>query len=445
MANFHTNNLVIAADEANMQKVLTRFAQNLAANSGETGFDISSIDGMISVKDLYRVVSDMIDAYYWLSFSGAPIDHEVAMAGSEAWGAHPENEAYLSSLSSALSALAARANGGTTSVSFAMTGGAGRPMSDTASVGIDRFGENWVITVDYSTAWRANSDDIDLFFMGLPAGDYGVAFLDADEYDQFEDVTVFVGLHHGRAGLRAAEIRRDDVLGMDERKELKSQLTLVTKSLVADPAELAEVVGICGWSSGWEDEDEYEDEEDYGYGYSSGDPLSPWGYGINWNSPSPKDLSRVDEAVIAVIGRFPWVVGSTGAAYEGRERNAERVVPGQPIKLVSDWVSPYFSPAAIQTRTASGERLGNLDDNGGGMELSDNARAALACMLQHVRAYADKVEPLMTIDGRRRNSTLIVRLEMTDEPLENVLEEVHSLLKEPSNGRSVSSVVEGEE
>ena len=143
-----------------------------------------------------------------------------------------------------------------------------------------------------------------------------------------------------------------------------------------------------------------------------------------------------------MLGRFPWVVGSTGAAYEGRESNVERLVPGQPIKLVADWASPYFHPCAIQTRDAEGRRLGNLDDNGGGMELSDNARSALACILPHVRAYADKVEPRMILDGRKRNSTVIVRLELTEEPLEHVIDEVHELLGRASNQRLVSSVVE---
>lgn len=55
------------------------------------------------------------------------------------------------------------------------------------------------------TAWSPNAEDIDVFFMGLPQGEYGVAFYDADEYDGYESISVFSGLHHGCATLHAAE------------------------------------------------------------------------------------------------------------------------------------------------------------------------------------------------------------------------------------------------
>ena len=417
MANFHTDRLVIAASDEDMQKVLRRFAQNLAANAENTHFDLDSIDGVVSVRDLWRVVRPEIDAYYWLSFAGAPIERDVADAGAEEWGAHQENRAYLSSIAAAFGSLTPKTDDNVdVAFSFAPTA---RPMSDTADVNIDSYGGNWVLTVSYSTAWEPNSNDLNLFFMGLPEGSYGVAFFDADEYDNFETVNTFCGLHHGRAGMRAAEIRTDDVVNASELKERKPWLAHVSRSEVSDLAELAEIEAVCGWSSGWED------DEDYDSGYD--------GSG---------DLAKVDKAILAVLGRFPWVVGSTGAAYEGRESNVERLVPGQPIKLVADWASPYFHPCAIQTRDAEGRRLGNLDDNGGGMELSDNARSALACILPHVRAYADKVEPRMILDGRKRNSTVIVRLELTEEPLEHVIDEVHELLGRASNQRLVSSVVE---
>ena len=438
MANFHTDRLVIAANEEDMRKVLRRFALNLAANAKDTNFDIAGIEGKVSVRELYRVVSPEIDAYYWLSFAGAPIDREVADAGAEEWGAHQKNRAYLSSIATALGNLTPQTENVEVSFSFAPTA---RPMSDTANVGIDSYGANWVLTVGYDTAWEPNSNDLNFFFMGLPEGNYGVAFFDADEYDNFETVNRFCGLHHGRGGMRAAVVRIDDTIDASELKERKAWLSHVTRSEVANLAELAEIEAVCGWSSGWEDEDEY--DSDYGSNdYSGGDPLASWGYAINWNNPSGGDFDRIDKAILAVLERFPWVVGSTGAAYEGRESNVEKLIPGQLVKLVADWANPYFHPCGIQTQDAEGRRLGNLDDNGGGMELSDNARAALACILPHVRAYADKVEPRMILDARKRNSTVIVRLVLTDEPLEHITDEVHELLGKASNQRSVSSVVE---
>ena len=437
MANYHTDRLVIAANEGDMRKVLRRFAQNLAANSESTHFDLARIERAASAGDLWQVVRPEIDAYYWLSFAGAPIDREVADAGAEEWGAHQENRAYLSSIAAAFGNLSSKTDDNVeVSFSFAPTA---RPMSDTASVGMDLYGSNWVLTVSYSTAWEPNSNDLNLFFMGLPEGSYGVAFFDADEYDNFETVNTFCGLHHGRAGMRAAEIRTDDVVDVNEIRERKPWLSHMTRSEVSDLAELAEIEAICGWSSGWEDEDDYEYDEDV---FASGDPLASWGYSINWNSPSGGDFDKIDKAILAVLGRFPWVVGSTGAAYEGRESNVERLVPGQQVKLVSDWTSLYFSPCEIQTQDFEGHRLGNLDSRGGGMELSDNARAALACILPHVHALADKVEPLMILDGRKRSSTVIVRLELTEEPLEHIIDEAHELLGKASNQRSVSSVIE---
>ena len=439
MANFHTDRLVIAASDEDMQKVLRRFAQNLAANAENTHFDLDSIDGVVSVRDLWRVVRPEIDAYYWLSFAGAPIERDVADAGAEEWGAHQENRAYLSSIAAAFGSLTPKTDDNVdVALSFAPTA---RPMSDTADVNIDSYGGNWVLTVSYSTAWEPNSNDLNLFFMGLPEGLYGVAFFDADEYDNFETFNTFCGLHHGRAGMRAAEIRTDDVVNASELKERKPWLAHVSRSEVSDLAELAEIEAVCGWSSGWEDDEDYDSGYD-GSGHDGGDPLASWGYSINWYNPSGSDLDRIDKAILSVLGRFPWVVGSTGAAYEGRESNVERLVPGQPIQLVADWASPYFHPCAIQTRDAKGQRLGNLDGNGGGMELSDNARTALACILPHVRACADKVEPRMILDSRKRNSTVIVRLELTDEPLEHIIDEAHELLGKASNQRTVSSVVE---
>lgn len=434
MTNYHTDRLVIAASDEDMQKVLRRFAQNLAANAENTHFDLDSIDGVVSVRDLWRVVRPEIDAYYWLSFAGAPIERAVADAGAEEWGAHQENRAYLSLIAAALGSLAPKTDDNVdVAFSFAPTA---RPMSETADVNIDSYGGNWVLTVSYSTAWEPNSNDLNLFFMGLPEGSYGVAFFDADEYDNFQTVNTFCGLHHGRAGMHAGEIRTDGVVDASELKERKPWLAHVSRSEVSDLAELAEIEAVCGWSSGWGD------DEDYDSGYDGGDLLASWDYSINWDNPSGSDLDRIDEAILSVLGRFPWVVGSTGAAYEGRESNVERLVPGQPIQLVADWASPYFHPCAIQTRDAKGQRLGNLDGNGGGMELSDNARTALACILPHVRACADKVEPRMILDGRKRHSTVIVRLELTDEPLGHIIDEAHELLGKASNQRTVSSVVE---
>lgn len=85
MANYHTNDLAIAADTENMKKVLLNFAANLAANSEETGFDFHDILGLRSAEGMYRVIESALTCYYWLAFSGAPVDEDLSSDNSLGW------------------------------------------------------------------------------------------------------------------------------------------------------------------------------------------------------------------------------------------------------------------------------------------------------------------------------------------------------------------------
>lgn len=163
---------------------------------------------------------------------------------------------------------------------------------------------------------------------------------------------------------------------------------------------------------------------------------------LNWGKPRKTDLEGIDLHLAGVLEKFPWILLVTGSAYEGREANVEDLVPGEPVKLVSDWKSPYFTPVGIEVHTADGRSIGNLDCAwwDGGVDLEDNDRAAIACILPHVRAYAEQVVPLSTKDGRARHSTVTVRLELDDQNPMSIFEDMHATLRKGPAKRSLSSL-----
>ncbi len=422
MANFHENNLVIAADEENMCKVLTRIAENLAANSEETGFSLDQIEGKTTTAKLYYVIASYIDAYYWCAFAGAPIDQEVLDAGSEEWGANEYHRSHLNTIAAALGNVATKlsdAGGPSVGVSFAPTG---RPMSETACVHLSSCGNNYVLKIDYATAWEPNSKDIDSFFMGLPSGDYGVAFYDSDEIDEYESINAFCGLHHGRASLHSVEKKVvDEIINSAQLRTLADHAFYNPASHIVDIALLADNIAVREWSQlDWADDD------------------------INWYNPDYNSLIAIDKFIVETMVSFPWIVGVTGSAYEGREANVEMLVPGDRLKLVSDWETPYFSPVGIEVYTADGRRIGNLDGNYGEiMSLPDEIRTILACILPHIRAYAETVKPLSVKRKGSSHSTVTVRLEANNDMLSGIYDEVHNLLEKSLNERVLTSDMEG--
>ena len=189
---------------------------------------------------------------------------------------------------------------------------------------------------------------------------------------------------------------------------------------------------------------EHADDEDgvyYSGGYSMGYMDA---YSVDWRNPSARDLSSIDNAITQVLEKFPWVIGVTGSAYEGREENVEGLVPGDLVKILANWNSPYFNPCALEVYTADGRSIGNLDNIWGeAMQLEDIERTAIACILPHIKAYAEIVEPLSTKDGRSRHSKVTVRLEVNDQSLASIFDEVHALLKKSIGKRDLTSDLEG--
>lgn len=253
MANYHTNDLAIAADTENMKKVLLNFAANLAANSEETGLDFHEVAGIESVKAIYEAIEGRLSGFYEFSFSGAPIDEEIPSNDSLGWESSTSSASGYASQVEAMKSFASRLQGSGASVAFEVLP-SGRPLSDEASVELTQYGDRWVIQLMYSTGWEPNSRELNLFFLGLPEGEYGVAFLDADEYDDYETISVFSGVHHGRALLHdvAEEGGATILIAMScgsFRKKLSSKTKMrltIWRALRSVAPSLGGMTGNCG-------------------------------------------------------------------------------------------------------------------------------------------------------------------------------------------------------
>lgn len=206
MANFHTDNLTIAASDEGMLNVLRVFARNLSSRSAVTGFE-RDFESIGNVEELYRMVQPAIDSWYWLAFTpskGAPGDTAAACkSGTE-------------------------------------------ELSETAGVTLFKCGSLYVLQIVYATPWRSNRGEVRLFARSLPAGDYGFGFLDADEYDGYEKVTALAA--RGTDEVRW-EVVRDEAI---DRESLRSELEGLAKAWVPgggdDLAAIAFNVAVCGWT-----------------------------------------------------------------------------------------------------------------------------------------------------------------------------------------------------
>lgn len=437
MANYHTNDLAIAADTENMKKVLLNFAANLAANSEETGFDFHDILGLRSAEGMYRVIESALTCYYWLAFSGAPVDEDLSSDNSLGWESSTSSASgYASQVEALERVFSSRFQDA--GFKFGVRP-SGRPMSEEASVELSRYGDRWVIQLYYSTAWEPNSSDIDSFFLGLPEGEYGVAFLDADEYDGYETISVFSGVHHGRALLHdAAEEGEDDSIDSHELWELLKKGRAENRDEIDGLAHLAFNCAVSQWNDwgSWEEpyEDDYDDTDSWLEKLNA--PL------FNWDNPNEDEFEKISDYVIGVLSAFPFECEVTGAKYLGRNQNIEHCISGSEVCLKSDWNSPYFKYAGIELFDKEGRSLGNV---GGYRNPSEDKRAVFACLLPHIRATVVNVETQSSRGDWRKQAHLDVRLELDPIDLPAVLEEMRSLLKLDPEKRSLSSAVSEED
>lgn len=437
MANYHTNDLAIAADTENMKKVLLNFAANLAANSEETGLDFHDILGLRSAEGMYQAIESALTCYYWLAFSGAPVDEDLSSDNSLGWESSTSSASgYASQIEALERVFSSRFQDADFKFGVRPSG---RPMSEEASVELSRYGDRWVIQLYYSTAWEPNSSDIDSFFLGLPEGEYGVAFLDADEYDGYETISVFSGVHHGRALLHdAAEEGEDDSIDSHELWELLKKGRAENRDEIDGLAHLAFNCAVSQWNDwgSWEEpyEDDYDDTDSRLEKLNA--PL------FNWDNPNEDEFEKISDYVIGVLSTFPFECEVTGAKYLGRNQNIEHCISGSEVCLKSDWNSPYFKYAGIELFDKEGRSLGNV---GGYWNPSEDKRAVFACLLPHIRATVVNVETQSSRGDWRKQAHLDVRLELEPIDLPAVLEEMRSLLKIDPEKRSLSSAVSEED
>ena len=437
MANYHTNDLAIAADTENMKKVLLNFAANLAANSEETGFDFHDILGLRSAEGMYRVIESVLTCYYWLAFSGVPVDEDLSSDNSLGWESSTSSASgYASQVEALERVFSSRFQDA--GLKFGVRP-SGRPMSEEASVELSRYGDRWVIQLYYSTAWEPNSSDIDSFFLGLPEGEYGVAFLDADEYDGYETISIFGGVHHGRALLHdAAEEGEDDSIDSHELWELLKKGRAENRDEIDGLAHLAFNCAVSQWNDWGSWEEPYEDDYD-----DVGSRLEKLNAPLfNWDNPNEDEFEKISDYIIGVLSAFPFECEVTGAKYLGRNQNIEHCISGSEVCLKSDWNSPYFKYAGIELFDKEGRSLGNV---GGYRNPSEDKRAVFACLLPHIRATVVNVETQSSRGDWRKQAHLDVRLELDPIDLPAVLEEMRSLLKLDPEKRSLSSAVSEED
>lgn len=424
MANFHDNLAVIAAHEDGMYNVLLRFAANLAAHADETGFDISGLRKVRSVRGLHQKVSPYVENCWWLSFSGAPA--HAAEATDEGGAADGQGVSALT-LERQRKLISMLASGTQTpEESSDADDPFARPLSETADVTLNLRGDVYVLSISYSTAWGSDYISFDALLSGLPRGDYGVAFFDADEYDGFDQVSTLYGLHHGCHGFHHPEPEDSKGTICAENLGKEAQDILNSADAADDLARIARTEAVLSWAKGH---------------YDLVIPKTPRPRAVDRKpaAASPEcdsseqllqgafKIEHADVFIRATLEGFPWLVGITGTAYLGREENVERLALGELLELRSDWNSPYFSPTCIEAFTVDGRSIGNVDR--AGWELPPWLRPVLACMLPHVTAYVEEVTPLSAMHFMARYPHIVLRLEINDEPLTDIFDNVKTVFR----------------
>lgn len=392
MANFHTNNLVITANDEDMKKVLKQLAFNLAANKISTEFDMNVLHGKTTVEEIYAEISGVVESFYMLSFA-------------------EEDELE------------------------------GQGLSDTASASLTRYGKHLVFTLNYSTAWSCNSEDLDSFFLGLPDGEYGVALYDADERDNYEKVSVFSGLLYGGSPLITAKGIQPELYDTVTSEELwsrKIEYDKIAKGEISNLGELARVIAICGWT-------EFNNSNDTFYNFSRSTNSRPFISNINWNTPQKDDLKLIDDFVIDTVCLFPWFNSTIHFTGCNTDR-FERLLPGDTVVIESHWDSSGDpDKVTLVIKSNDNTNIGILINDikftkYGFTYLNHNYSAAiLSCLLPHLTATIYSLTPASLRGAGVSDPALAIRLDLEPVDLKALSAEVRSLLNKTCSERSLVS------
>lgn len=495
MANFHTNLLVVAADEQNMLKLLKLCARNLLACADETRFSLGNIDQYESVVALYRQLHGYLDSYYWIALSGASGTTASPGTGGVTWGVNESGREALYGGSDKLASYFGSLTGNPNieiSVSVASTA---RPLSESADVRLDSYASTFVFSMEYSTAWEPNSGDLDAFFGLLEPGNYGTAFLDADEGDSYTGVARFRGLRHGGRGLKDVDDSgADDYVDATELQKDAKKYVQIKREDIHDLAELAYAVAVCRWSEyesaqyslvsdeyyesfGDDEEDNFDEwyeanypqEINYEEEYMRAHHLDPNHDGayvrtdigelsnssleareIDWVSPKEADLSRIGGCLAEMVQRFPFHAMLDDENHEIYQDAIASALAGDEVRIASTW-NDSGSGAVVELSAESmdGVKIGclggpDLWSKNKPFEVARNSLASVACLLPHLTARVDKVMPIALRSGHARHSIFIVRIELADGAYERIEEDALALLARPCSERnSCSSVKRG--
>lgn len=445
----------IVADAADMLAVMRVLAANMRAHKAVTSFD-ASVDGATSPRFAYKTL----------------VEKGRLRFGYEAlFGADAEKG------------------------DLGLT-------DDILGVRLLRIGGLWALLLDGSRTGVDPRRALDILLSSLPAGDYGVAVLSGDDRDGYREISCSCGklreegLSFELVDGPSASMASFDALQRYARSHARRKL-----GGIEDRAELALALCCSEWNpygageapAGFSPEETRLralpvipaslDRNRWGVFYKQqGDtvitefvaplrrapsmpahiiepvPASPStrfegfsgapfrGPRDPWESRRPESEGvcgregLFESAVIAMLSQFPFVCEVTGQRYLGRMGNIEALVPGSPVVLRADWQSRFFSPCGIEVFDLKGRSLANL---GGYHNPRDDERAAIACLLPHIRAYAESVRPVGAALGPvAAGDEFTLRLELEpDLDLSALMEEVDALLALPVERRALSSIV----
>ena len=250
MASNHFNGLVIAANRQDMRKVLLRMAENLSVYKNGPGIDVDSLNKLESPWKIFCKLEPAIEGWCVESLVGAPFPADVNVPGRRGWKS-PTSVMASYSMVRAIQMEYGLIDDDSDRTEGAAVAPTGHVVGGVRS-SLKRYGEVWALELEYITRQEPNSEDIDAFFLGLPEGKYGVAFLDADSDQNCEQVAVFNGLHHGRRCLKSMtkrDLKEDSCLRASEivyhKIELRGrQLSKQSSSL----PKLAKAMAILHWT-----------------------------------------------------------------------------------------------------------------------------------------------------------------------------------------------------
>ena len=332
MANFHDNVLSIAANENDMASVLRRMALNLDANRADTGFDAAHIESCEDVPSLYGKLYYTIDAFYM-----------------EALAATPQ----------------------------------GRGMSETASVGMLKAGDVWLLSIRYATANDVNWDDLNQLFQNLPQGHYGVALIDGDEYDRYATINTFAAIHHGRAPLDSLSMLHEyDEVDITDLKVRSDEAAGVLMRSTDNYAEMAVTNAIFHWSEWQCIEDSLSDDE------------------IMMSEREDMLLYYVRRVTAA----FPLSCSVTGASKLGRRTRIDQLQEGDELIVAAVLDIERHDATKLEVFNKSGKTIGELE--------TTVDRAAVAALLPYVRASVQSITPPSERVEGSRTAPIKVRLEL---------------------------------